>query len=155
MLCTITQTSPVFSTTPPLCTTEPYKNVYQKIQRLDMTKVMTKVKRWRPDLDHEAAEKQYRLFIYLCSVCDGFMIVPNDMVDEVWHNHILFTHDYLEFCNQIAGKFIHHNPLIADCSISELLDERCTLVDLSNLHFGSYPFGPEGNDSWCGSCRVG
>jgi hypothetical protein len=154
MLLTVNRTSSALSSVPQLCSEEPYKRIFKDIQSLDMSKIMTKVKYWKPDIDQAEAEKQYRLFIYLCSIYDGFLVVPNEIVDEVWHNHILFTHDYLAFCNQIAGKFIHHNPLISDCSVTELEEERRTLVDLAKLHFGSYPFGPESNDSWCGSCRV-
>ena len=38
-------------------------------------------------------------------------ISPSETVDEIWHNFILFTKDYSEFCNKFFGKFIHHTPL--------------------------------------------
>lgn len=31
-------------------------------------------------------------------------------VDHAWHTFILFTKMYSDFCNEIAGKYIHHNP---------------------------------------------
>jgi hypothetical protein len=35
-------------------------------------------------------------------------------VDPFWHNHILFTHEYVEFCDSVFGQYIHHKPLDAD-----------------------------------------
>lgn len=32
------------------------------------------------------------------------------MIDEMWHNFILFTKDYHNFCWQYFGQFIHHLP---------------------------------------------
>ena len=38
------------------------------------------------------------------------LAVLNDQVDEVWHQFILFTEEYHDFCQNIAGKYIHHSP---------------------------------------------
>lgn len=35
---------------------------------------------------------------------------PSKDVDEVWHNFILYTIEYAEFCQRYFGKFIHHVP---------------------------------------------
>lgn len=32
------------------------------------------------------------------------------IIDEMWHNFILFTKDYNEFCENSFGFFIHHFP---------------------------------------------
>jgi len=39
-------------------------------------------------------------------VIDNYLI----FIDEMWHNFILFTKDYQEYCNDKFGFFIHHNP---------------------------------------------
>lgn len=31
-------------------------------------------------------------------------------IDDMWHTFLLFTKDYLDFCNHYFGKFIHHTP---------------------------------------------
>jgi len=31
-------------------------------------------------------------------------------VDEVWHQFVLFTKQYSEFCTRYFGKYIHHSP---------------------------------------------
>ena len=35
---------------------------------------------------------------------------PSPFVDQVWHAHILDTHDYKAFCEQVFGHFVHHIP---------------------------------------------
>jgi len=35
---------------------------------------------------------------------------PSDLVDIGWHTFILHTIDYAAFCDQVAGRFIHHVP---------------------------------------------
>jgi hypothetical protein len=32
------------------------------------------------------------------------------LVDEVWHEHILHTREYAEFCCRALGNFLHHVP---------------------------------------------
>jgi hypothetical protein len=32
------------------------------------------------------------------------------LLDEMWHEFILFTHDYTEFCDRYLGGYIHHQP---------------------------------------------
>lgn len=39
------------------------------------------------------------------------MHAVSNVVDPFWHNHILFTKDYVEFCDQIYGHYVHHTPL--------------------------------------------
>ena len=31
-------------------------------------------------------------------------------VDNLWHDFVLFTKEYQEFCTNYAGEFIHHKP---------------------------------------------
>jgi hypothetical protein len=35
---------------------------------------------------------------------------PSELVDIGWHTFILHTADYAEFCQRVAGRFIHHQP---------------------------------------------
>ena len=36
---------------------------------------------------------------------------PNDIVDELWHLHIIYTKDYFEFCENNFNHYLHHHPL--------------------------------------------
>ena len=35
---------------------------------------------------------------------------PSKSVDIAWHEFILFTHEYADFCHQYFGCFVHHVP---------------------------------------------
>lgn len=35
-------------------------------------------------------------------------------IDEMWHEFILFTKDYSDFCQQYFGEYMHHMPNVFD-----------------------------------------
>jgi len=53
--------------------------------------------------------EEYKQFMYLAGTSDEDC-TPSQDVDKVWHEHILFTKDYYDYCNNIIGKIIHHKP---------------------------------------------
>lgn len=48
-------------------------------------------------------------FLWLCANTKK-PIAPTHRIDTCWHNFILFTREYHDFCQQFFGKFIHHRP---------------------------------------------
>ena len=42
--------------------------------------------------------------------------MPRSMreIDEMWHEFILFTKDYSDFCAKYFGEYMHHLPNIFD-----------------------------------------
>ncbi|WP_427923853.1 glycine-rich domain-containing protein [Streptomyces sp. cg40] len=49
-------------------------------------------------------------FLSLIATNPGNDYSPSDHVDIGWHTFILYTRDYAEFCQRVAGRFIHHDP---------------------------------------------
>lgn len=54
-------------------------------------------------------------WLWLCSqsLQDGIRLVVTDdigIIDEMWHNFILFTKEYHHFCQLYLGEYIHHVP---------------------------------------------
>jgi hypothetical protein len=49
-------------------------------------------------------------FLKLCADHPGKGFAPSKLVDIGWHTFILYTRSYDEFCDQIAGRFLHHEP---------------------------------------------
>jgi hypothetical protein len=39
--------------------------------------------------------------------------MPSQVVDELWHEFILYTRDYQAFCKRAFGQFLHHTPAVA------------------------------------------
>ena len=36
--------------------------------------------------------------------------MPSQVVDDLWHEFILYTRHYQAFCQQAFGQFMHHTP---------------------------------------------
>ena len=56
------------------------------------------------------ALRQYFL-AYLKSGCK-FVSMPSQVADDLWHELILYTRHYQQFCNQAFGCFMHHTPAV-------------------------------------------
>lgn len=55
-----------------------------------------------------AAILEYKKFMYLAATSD-LMVSPSEIVDVVWHQHLIFTQSYSDFC-EVLGKQIQHVP---------------------------------------------
>lgn len=49
-------------------------------------------------------------FLAVCAANPEEQFRPSRQVDLGWHQFILNTHDYADFCGRVAGRFIHHVP---------------------------------------------
>ncbi len=81
---------------------------------------------------------EYKKFMYLAAVSD-MMVSPSEIVDTVWHQHLIFTKSYSEFCT-ILGKQIQHIPSThnkEDFQKFKLAKERTT--KLYETRFGKQP----------------
>ena len=52
-----------------------------------------------------------RDYFRLCQMAGRRMVaMPSQAVDVVWHEFILYTRQYGEFCRNGVGRFLHHTP---------------------------------------------
>jgi hypothetical protein len=58
----------------------------------------------------EEAEKEYKRFLTLIKCYPDTVFVPNKLMDEMWHRHILDTVAYRKDCQQVFGVFLDHYP---------------------------------------------
>ncbi len=50
-------------------------------------------------------------YFYICNLAKGKMVsMPSEIVDVLWHEFILFTRAYEDFCKKGLGRFLHHIP---------------------------------------------
>lgn len=51
-------------------------------------------------------------YFQLCRMTGGKRMVsmPSQVVDDAWHEFILFTRNYATFCQRGLGRFLHHIP---------------------------------------------
>ena len=90
---------------------------YQYLEKLDLSYIENymcsehyTLPQW-PRNDAQLAIQLYKRFLWLMvRYGKDQMIVPTKEIDEVWHNHILYTQRYFEDCQAIAGHYIHHLP---------------------------------------------
>jgi hypothetical protein len=38
--------------------------------------------------------------------------MPSQVVDDLWHEFILYTRNYEQFCAEAFGRFLHHTPAV-------------------------------------------
>lgn len=60
-----------------------------------------------PGRDSKNTLRELIKFLDICAVQAS---TPSILIDYAWHELILFTRCYQEFCNHFYGKFIHHSP---------------------------------------------
>jgi hypothetical protein len=80
-------------------------------------------------LNAETAFKETLKYLWLCKKHEADRLhYPDDKtlpprcvmlrsmreIDEMWHEFILFTRDYSQFCNTYFGEYCHHLPNIFD-----------------------------------------
>jgi len=64
---------------------------------------------WTSDFTNTAIE-EYKKFVYLCCI-SPYGASPSEIVDKVWHMHLLYTENYWEeFCPNILQRKLHHHP---------------------------------------------
>jgi hypothetical protein len=56
---------------------------------------------------------EVKKWLWLCSLPEAKALSitsPMHMMDEMWHNFVLFTRDYAIFCDRYFGRLLHHAP---------------------------------------------
>lgn len=86
------------------------------------------------------AVQEYKKFVYLGMVA-GFRVTPSKYIDQVWHEHLLFTKAYREFCNNILKQdFDHHPELVPDTEQTGIFNAQyLDTLALYEREFGIIP----------------
>ncbi|MFC3093976.1 hypothetical protein DRW07_10880 [Alteromonas sediminis] len=100
---------------------------------------------------HHALTEVVR-FLWLCAKHEH-VLTPSVIVDNCWHEFILFTRTYAVFCSTTLGTFIHHQP-----SANEGDNQRQYLM---TRELYQQTFGPMNQVFWpaleqvaaCGTCE--
>lgn len=82
------------------------------------------------NLPTELAERimdQALAFLGACARDHDEPLAPSELVDIGWHAFVLYTWDYAQFCDQIAGRFLHHTPTDEDDPTTSGAAARATL----------------------------
>lgn len=70
----------------------------------------------RPELDVKQMQLVSRALrqFFLAHLLSGrkFVSMPSQVTDDLWHEFILYTRNYQEFCRRAFGRFMHHTPAV-------------------------------------------
>lgn len=87
--------------------------------------------------DMPLAIREFKRYIaILCTAPETkSLAVASPIVDDVWHQFILFTRKYAEFCDRVVGRFLHHMPRTSYTPVPA--DAGSNLVHYYERYFGS------------------
>jgi hypothetical protein len=104
------------------------------------------------------AEQEYRRFLALNYAYPDRTIVPDETVDEFWHQHILDTRAYAHDTVAVFGYFLHHFPYLGTRGPEDeekLVQCFSDTRDLHEAHFGRSKTNESSafsRGSSCGKC---
>lgn len=92
---------------------------------------------WTTEFTRQAV-LEYKKFMYLAATSD-LMVSPSEIIDVVWHQHLIFTQSYQDFCN-LAGKQIQHVPSTHNREeFDKFRQAKERTIKLYESHFGPQP----------------
>lgn len=83
---------------------------------------------------------EYKKFVFLGVVSD-FNVTPSKIIDQVWHEHLLFTNAYRQFCNEVIYYTFDHNPELIPMTdqTGNFNDQYIRTIELYKNEFGNEP----------------
>lgn len=107
------------------------------------------------ELTRDQAEDAFmgmKQYLYLAGTRGGGLSPQSEIVDEAWHNFMLFSLDYQKFCMGYFGRFIHHQPFnAAKRAASNGQGSRNTKLGLEE-EFGVVLAGAGASAGRCDAC---
>lgn len=84
----------------------------QEIDDFDMSFVFEKIQNDNilSKSDFPKVQSEFKKFMKLILRENGPFAVVDKRIDEFWHSFILFTPQYIKFCEETMGFFVHHQP---------------------------------------------
>lgn len=95
-------------------------------------------------------------FLAACAANHDAPLSPSTQIDIGWHAFVLHTRDYAEFCDTIAGRFIHHVP--TDKAITTEGHRFAGMTTTTQaINMAGFTFDPTlwFNEGQCSQCKNG
>lgn len=87
--------------------------------------------------EFEEAFFEFKKYVALGVLYGPGQSMMSRKIDEVWHQFILFTPQYHEFCNKVVGRYLHHVPNTSYTKISNKATNN--FVERYKETFGEIP----------------
>jgi hypothetical protein len=127
------------------------KELWQRIEAhnfepdtpLNFTRRLARDRGWNLT-EARSAISGYRRFCFLAALSDSPM-TPSETVDEVWHQHLIYSRDYWDvWCGQVLRAPLHHDPTPG--GMQEKMRFRRQYAETMALY--ERFFGPPDPDLW-------
>lgn len=80
-------------------------------------RIFDKLAERHPHLDRKdrqlVAQGLRQFFLAYLQSRRQFVSMPSQVADDLWHEFILYTRNYAQFCRHAFGRFLHHTPAVA------------------------------------------
>jgi hypothetical protein len=106
---------------------------------MNLDKIILQVQKhhnWTLDYSIKVSN-EYTKFMFLRS--KNNKLSPSNEIDKFWHQHILNTNHYYNFCTENFGKFIHHDPEDANDQIKRIERLNETTKNYKDLYKSNPP----------------
>lgn len=78
--------------------------------------LLNKLAARRPNLDLKqrslVAQGLRQFFLAYLHSGQKYVAMPSQVTDDLWHEFILYTKNYQQFCHHAFGNFLHHTPAV-------------------------------------------
>lgn len=77
--------------------------------------LIERVRRKRPELDDSqmgmVCDALQDFFVFNMQAGRKMVAMPSQVADDLWHEFIIFTKPYKQFCDKAFGRYLHHTPV--------------------------------------------
>lgn len=128
-------------------------------QRYGLSDVKEKFRK-RTGLSHSETEVRFEemlRFLVACSLRKDKTYGMKGPIDDVWHEFILFTAKYSDFCQKVLGTFVHHRPNTKDKHEQEAATGYQLYLTAYSELYGEVPneaYWPCSDVSDCDDCET-
>jgi len=118
------------------------KSITPSVAKLDLEMVKMKLQEkdeglgWSSE-QCESAEIEYKRYLHLC-IKHGKGVVPNRIMDYMWHFHILDTRAYVTDCDALFGGYMHHYPYFGMRGDNDAKDLENSFYKTKGLYLDSF-----------------
>jgi hypothetical protein len=95
---------------------------------------------------------EFKKYANLVNITNERLPMGSESVDKVWHQFILFTKEYTNFCNKYLGGYMHHTPNTKYTNSHSISNKR--FIDLYQENYGPID-DLWTTESWCSSGGCG
>lgn len=80
-------------------------------------------------------EEMKKLLALMAAYPDEYVFThePLWIIDEMWHTFLMYTKDYIDFCNAHFGRILHHAPVKRDVKMQIREDLENEVEETYNL----------------------